>query len=127
MPKLTRRCYSERPDCWHVYYGDVNVGTIARRVGQPHDEDPWEWLCGFYPGSEPGEQTNGTGASFQEAREGFEEAWRTFSARRTPADYQAWRDRGEICQVGSRQTDAVANDDQWTMAHRPIEFGSGLS
>jgi hypothetical protein len=28
-----RRLYPERPDCWHVYYGDVSVGTIARRTG----------------------------------------------------------------------------------------------
>jgi hypothetical protein len=27
----------ERPDCWHVYYGDVNVGTIAVRPGVPAD------------------------------------------------------------------------------------------
>ena len=33
MPTLTRRRYPERPDCWHVYYGDVHAGTIARRVG----------------------------------------------------------------------------------------------
>ena len=67
MPELTRRRYPERQDCWHVYYGDVRVGTIARRVGQPHDEDPWEWLCGFYPGSDPGEQTGGTAATFEQA------------------------------------------------------------
>jgi len=30
MPALTRRRYHEAPDeCWHVYYGDVRVGTIA--------------------------------------------------------------------------------------------------
>jgi hypothetical protein len=29
MPTLTRRRYPERPDCWHIYYGDVRVGTIA--------------------------------------------------------------------------------------------------
>jgi hypothetical protein len=34
MPKLTRRRYPERQDCWHIYFGDVHVGTIARRVGQ---------------------------------------------------------------------------------------------
>ena len=28
----------------------------------------------------------------QQARDGFEMAWRTFSAKRTEADYQAWRD-----------------------------------
>jgi hypothetical protein len=31
MPTLTCR-YPERPDCWHIYYGDVRVGTIARRI-----------------------------------------------------------------------------------------------
>jgi hypothetical protein len=59
MPELTRRRYPERQDCWHVYSGEVLVGTIARRVGQPHDEDPWQWLphppthfpeVGFEPG-----------------------------------------------------------------------------
>jgi hypothetical protein len=29
MPALTRRRYHERPDCWHVYYGDVRVGAAA--------------------------------------------------------------------------------------------------
>ena len=33
MPELTRRHYPERQDCWHVYYGDVQVGTIAIRTG----------------------------------------------------------------------------------------------
>jgi hypothetical protein len=33
MPDLSRRRYTERPDCWHVYFGDVHVGTIACRVG----------------------------------------------------------------------------------------------
>jgi hypothetical protein len=26
----------------HVYFGDVRVGTIAKRVGIPHDEDSRE-------------------------------------------------------------------------------------
>jgi hypothetical protein len=35
-PELTRRRYTEAPEeCWHVYYGDVHVGTIAIRVGNP--------------------------------------------------------------------------------------------
>ena len=68
MPELTRRRYPERPDCWHVYYGDVRVGTIAMRVGNPHDTDPWEWICGFYPGCEPGEHQNATAATFDRAR-----------------------------------------------------------
>jgi hypothetical protein len=93
MPELTRRRYSERPDCWHVYYGDVHVGTIAIRIGIPFDEDPWGWICGFYPGSHPGEHTDGTAATFDAARADFEAAWRLFLSKRTEADFQAWRDQ----------------------------------
>ena len=51
MPELTRRQSADhRHNCWHIYFGDVHVGTIAERVGNPHDTDPWEWSCGFYPG-----------------------------------------------------------------------------
>lgn len=46
MPALTRRRY--------LYYGDIHIGTMARRVDCPVDVDPWEWDCGFYPGMEPG-------------------------------------------------------------------------
>jgi hypothetical protein len=31
MPGLTRRLDPDRPDCWLIYFGDVHVGTIARR------------------------------------------------------------------------------------------------
>src|SRR6267378_4011315 len=73
MPELTRRRSTDaREECWHVYYGDVLAGTIAIGSGNPHDEDPWEWHCGFYPGSHPGEHQDGTAATFDEARAGFE-------------------------------------------------------
>ena len=46
MPILTRRRYLEaREECWHIYYGDVHVGTIAKRSGIPFDKDPWGWSC----------------------------------------------------------------------------------
>jgi hypothetical protein len=93
MPALTRRRYPERYDCWHVYYGDVHAGTIALRTGNPHDTDPWEWRCGFYPGSHLGEHQSGTAMTFDEARADFEAAWRVFLANRTEADFQAWRDQ----------------------------------
>jgi hypothetical protein len=35
MPELTRRRYPERRDCWHGYFGEVHVGTIAERTGNP--------------------------------------------------------------------------------------------
>jgi hypothetical protein len=69
MAALTRRRSEDhREECWHVYYGDVHVGTIAIRVGVPHHEDPWGWICGFYPGSEPGEYTDGTAVTFDQRR-----------------------------------------------------------
>ena len=95
MPALTRRRYPERQDCWHVYYGDVHVGTIARSVGNPNaaPQWQWQWRCGFYPGNRPGECRAGTAPTFEQARADFEAAWRVFSARRTEDDYQAWRDQ----------------------------------
>jgi hypothetical protein len=42
MPALTRRRYPESQDCWHVYFGDVHVGTIAACTGNPHETDQWE-------------------------------------------------------------------------------------
>jgi hypothetical protein len=93
MPALTRRRYPERPDCWHVYYGDVHVGTIAIRPGVPFDVDQWEWTCGFYPGCEPGQRSNGSAVDFEHARADFEEAWKRLLPTRTELDFQEWRDQ----------------------------------
>jgi hypothetical protein len=94
MPELTRRRSLDAPDeCWHVYYGDVRVGTIAIRTGMPPGEDPWSWACGFYPGCHPRECTDGTAETFDQARADFEAAWRVFLSNRTEADFQAWRDQ----------------------------------
>jgi hypothetical protein len=43
MPALIRGRYPERQDCWHVYYGGVQVRTIARRSGRPVGVEQWEW------------------------------------------------------------------------------------
>jgi hypothetical protein len=49
MPKLTRRRDPEgHQEVWHVYYGDVKVGTIGQRAGVPVGVDQWGWSCGFY-------------------------------------------------------------------------------
>jgi hypothetical protein len=94
MPELTRRRSPDAPDeCWHVYYRDVRVGTIAIRTGMPPGEDPWGWSCGFYPGAHPGECTDGTAATFDQARADFEQAWAVFLSNRTEADFQAWRNQ----------------------------------
>jgi hypothetical protein len=93
MPVLTRRRYPERPDCWHVYYGDGQVGTIARRAGCPPHVEQWEWRCGFYPGMGPGQDRNGTSADFDQARADFEAAWRIILPTLTDASFQAWREQ----------------------------------
>ena len=91
-PALTRRRDPEaHQETWRVYYGDVRVGTISMRSGIPVDEDPWGWSCGFYPGSEPGEYISGTAATFDQARAEFGEAWPVFLAKRTDADFTAFR------------------------------------
>jgi hypothetical protein len=94
MPKLNRRrSLDHRNECWHIYYGDVHVGTIAAHASNPHNTNPWEWRCGFYPGSNPGEYRSGTAATFDEARADFEGAWKIFLSKRTEADFQEWRDQ----------------------------------
>ncbi len=87
MPALTRRRYPERDDCWHVYYDDTCVGTIARRAGVPVDVDQWSWVCGFYPASHNGIREDGTAATFELARDDFEKAWRRILPRCTDADF----------------------------------------
>jgi hypothetical protein len=48
MPNLTRRRSDDRPDGLHI--GNVQAGTIAKRVGNPYDTDLWEWSCGRLSG-----------------------------------------------------------------------------
>jgi hypothetical protein len=97
MPALTRR-RSDNPHqvTWHIYYGDVRIGSIGERAGVPLDVDRWGWNVGFYPGSEPGELRRGTAPDFFTARREFEIAWREFSGTKTDADYQEWRDHRDF-------------------------------
>jgi hypothetical protein len=90
---LTRRRAADRgQETWHIYCAGVLVGTIMERIGNPTGTDPWLWQCGFAPGSAPGDCTSGTAESFDVARAAFERAWNVFSAKRTEADFQSWRD-----------------------------------
>jgi hypothetical protein len=95
MPNLTRRRYPERQDCWHVFYGDVQVGTIARRTGCPVDVDQWQWSCGFYPGMDPGADRTGTAVDFEVARADFEQAWNELPTL-TEAAFQEWREQRDF-------------------------------
>jgi hypothetical protein len=88
MPGLTRRRDPDAPqETWHFYYGDVRVGTISERTGTPTGTPSWQWDCGFYPGSHPGDRASGIADSFDQARGAFEIAWRYFLAKCTEADF----------------------------------------
>ncbi|SHH07357.1 hypothetical protein SAMN05444169_5595 [Bradyrhizobium erythrophlei] len=119
MPALTRRRYPERPDCWHVYYGDVHVGTIASRAGAPVDVDQWGWDCGFYPGSRHGRQVQGTAETFEETRADFEAAWREYLPTCSQAEFEEHRcERARTAwkfHVGQGLQDADAID-RWPVA-----------
>jgi hypothetical protein len=61
MTPLSRRRDPDRAEeCWLIFADDVHVGTIARAIGNPGALERWQWHCGFYPGSKPGDQSNGT-------------------------------------------------------------------
>ncbi len=67
------------------------VGTIGRSVGNPNAAPQWQWRCGFYPGSRPGECTGGTAPTFDQARADFEAAWREYLPDCTDADFDEHR------------------------------------
>jgi hypothetical protein len=92
MPSLTRRRDPDSSEeAWRIFYGDVHVGTIGQRSGNPVGTDVWAWRCGFYPGSNPGDECNGTAADFDAARAAFESAWSAFLSKRTEADFDEYR------------------------------------
>jgi hypothetical protein len=94
MPALTRRRSPEdRQECWLIYYGDVHAGTIMERTGNPHDTEPWEWRCGFYPGGPHGDHRFGCAATFEDARAAFESAWGLYHPKCTEAGFEEWRDQ----------------------------------
>src|SRR5450759_4060852 len=78
MPELTRKRVNNRPMTWHVHYAGVRVGVVIERSGAPPSSDQWQWCCGFYPGSNPGDDRHGTAATFEAARAAFEAAWRDY-------------------------------------------------
>jgi hypothetical protein len=48
MTSLTRRRDPDsREEAWLIFYGDVRVGSIGRRSGNPVGTDAWFWRCGF--------------------------------------------------------------------------------
>ena len=91
MTVLTRRRHPERPDCWHVYFSDVQVGTIAVQPGLPLHAEQWRSDCGFYPVSHRGRSRGGSAPSFDQARTAFEAAWKDYLTTCTESDFQQYR------------------------------------
>jgi hypothetical protein len=92
MPALTRRRETDRhQECWQVFYGDVQVGTIGERAGVPVEVDQWAWHCGFSPATDRGLREGGTAASCERARVDFAEAWSAYLPRCTDADFDGYR------------------------------------
>jgi hypothetical protein len=63
----------------------------SRALWPPPSSDQWQWICGFYPGSNPGDERHGTAAGFEAARAAFETAWRDYLPKRSAADFEEWR------------------------------------
>src|SRR6202012_5582293 len=92
MPELTRRPIADiHRKGWHVYYGDVRVGQIVQRTGNPDGTDPWQWHCGFYPGLGPGQDTDGTAWTVDDARAQFQVAWNRLLPSLVEANFDEWR------------------------------------
>jgi hypothetical protein len=92
MPALTRRRDPKaRRESWIVIYGNVCVGTIGLRAGVPTHVEQWGWRCGFPQVNDRGLRTQGTAATFEEARADFEAAWSAYLPRCTEADFEAYR------------------------------------
>ena len=91
MTELTRRRMKDsKVDVWHVYYGDVQVGSIGMRSGVPNEVDQWGWTCCF--NSQRLRITEGTAPTFELARAKFEEAWQAYLPGCIDADFAEHRE-----------------------------------
>jgi hypothetical protein len=92
MQELTRRRTDDRFETWEIWYGDLQVGTIAQQDWDPNPERSgiWKWSCGFYP-LHRDQCFRGQALDFETARAGFDAAWKVFLPKRTEAEFQASR------------------------------------
>jgi hypothetical protein len=51
------------------------------------------WAVGFYAGTEPRQDSDGTAATFDQARADFEAAWDALLPTLTEADFDRWLDQ----------------------------------
>lgn len=126
-PALTRRLIDKDRESWAIVHGDVRVGLISRRSGQPNGEPSWQWFCGFDPGCAPGQLTSGVADSFEEARAGFQRAWEHLQTV-MPADayerYREWQEHDKIRmqRIADKWTPPVF--DGWMLCVCGVRFNS---
>jgi hypothetical protein len=119
MPLTRRRQKAAHQENWHIYYGDVHIGTIAVRAGAPNAVPQWEWSCGFYPGMAPGTQQSGTSATLEDARARFEGAWHLILPTLSDENFQAWRDQRDYTAEKYRRFDRGERmPTDWEPKHR---------
>jgi hypothetical protein len=111
MTALTRR-HPERTDCWHVYYGDVHVGAIARRTGCARSTSIRGNGAAASIRAWSRDRADAAPQPISMGTADFEAAWRRILPTLTEANFQEWHDQRDwtakkYANVGARRTDAV--------------------
>lgn len=87
---LTRRSLNtERFESWGIFKGDLQVGAVSSGVAVK-GEDVWIWQCGFYPGCEPYQRSEGTEPTYAAAKAEFEQAWKRLEPQITAEMADEW-------------------------------------
>jgi hypothetical protein len=87
----------------------IVLAMAPEALVQPNDQDAWQWLCGFYPGSNPGEQEGAhLRASPHRIRCGVAEVLsQTHTCRLSGLAGSARLDGAEIFDMGARRASAI--------------------
>jgi hypothetical protein len=89
MTLTRRRLKTQRFESWGIYKGDLQVGTISAGIGTNGDQI-WRWSCGFYPGCDAGERSEGIQPTYDEAKTEFEKAWERLEPQITADMAEEW-------------------------------------
>jgi hypothetical protein len=105
-----------------TYYGDVHVGTIAERVGNPHLYRSVGMALRFLSRLASRRTSVRHHRNFRRSRADFEHTWQVFLSNRTEADFQAWRDQRDWTEPKYALWDAEAPGavQPWTGQAQPL-------
>jgi hypothetical protein len=105
MPAPTRRRSNDpHRESWSIFYGDVRIGTIGKRVGVPIEVDQWGWSLGFRPRTRTASIR--LGCNLRPARAVFEAEWAALRPQIPAGAFEEYRrdsqHRGEIRAILAR-------------------------